>query len=82
LGIPAIGYGFLYPAFQFAGDGTVLNGFSEALKALNCDDFMKLQWFQTGDIRLEGQTPLEVLKSGNIEDLESVLNAARNYGNH
>jgi hypothetical protein len=77
LGIPDINHGFLYPAFQFVEDGNVLSGFSEVLEILNCDDIMKLQWLQTRNITLEGQTPLEILKSG---DVNSVINAARNYG--
>jgi hypothetical protein len=78
IGIPAEGYGYLYPAFQFTEDGSVLPDLDKLLKALErFDEFMQLQFLQTGDIRLEGETPIDTLKQGK---LDRALFAANNYG--
>jgi hypothetical protein len=56
----------------------VLPDLDKLLKALErFDEFMQLQFLQTGDIRLEGATPIDTLKQGR---LDRALFAANNYG--
>jgi hypothetical protein len=77
IGIPAEGYGYLYPAFQFKENGSILADLEKLLKSLDrFDIWMQLQFLQTGDFLLEGATPIEVLKQGR---LEQALFAAENY---
>jgi hypothetical protein len=77
IGIPAEGYGYLYPAFQFKEDGSILADLEKLLKSLDrFDIWMQLQFLQTGDFLLEGATPIEALKQGR---LEQALFAAANY---
>jgi hypothetical protein len=77
IGIPTEEYGYLYPAFHFQEDGSILIGLDKLLKSLDCFDvWMQLQFLQTGDLLLDGETPLDVLKQGR---LEQVLFAAANY---
>jgi hypothetical protein len=77
IGIPVEGYGYLYPAFQFKEDGSILPGFDKLLQALDrFDVWMQLQFLQTGDLRLDGATPIDALKQGK---LEQALFAAENY---
>lgn len=69
--------GFLYPAWQFTKSG-VLRGLEAALSALEGHDpWARLWFFVTENTWLEGATPLEVLKRGEVEAL---LTAARNHG--
>ncbi len=78
IGIPAEGYGYLYPAFQFQDDGSVVRYLDKLLYTLRgFDPWMQLVFLQTGDMRLDGATPLEMLKQGQID---CVLFAANNYG--
>jgi hypothetical protein len=78
IGVPAEGYGYLYPAFQFREDGSVLVGLDKVLKALShFSVWLQLQFLQTGDYRLEEATPIDALKQGK---LDRALFAAKNYG--
>jgi hypothetical protein len=78
IGIPVESYGYLYPAFQFTEDGAVLSNLDKLLQSLErFDVWMQLQFLQTGDLRLEGSTPIDALKQGK---LDLVLSAAENYG--
>jgi hypothetical protein len=78
IGIPVESYGYLYPSFQFTEDGAVLRNLDKLLQSLDrFDVWMQLQFLQTGDIRLEGSTPIDALKQGK---LDLVLSAAENYG--
>lgn len=71
---------YFYPAWQFEKDGTVLRGLSDVLACIPIDDpWMRLSFFLTEDARLEGRTPLQALREG---DIESVKNAARSFGEH
>ena len=57
-----------------------LTGFESALRELGVrDPWMKAAFFLSGDPRLDGASPLEVLRRG---DPEAVLRAARGYGEH
>jgi hypothetical protein len=74
---PSEEYDYLYPAFQFQ-DGSVIKHLDELLSSLaGFDVWMQLWFLQTGDIHLNGATPIEILKQG---DLGRVLRAADNYG--
>lgn len=69
--------GYLYPDWQFSG-GQVLSGLERVLAALkDCDPWTKLMFMKTGDVRLNGATPLEKLQLGAIEE---VVEAAQSYG--
>ena len=69
--------GYAYPAFQFE-DGKTLAGLKEVLDALGDQDpWMQSIFFANRNDRLNGKTPIEALRQG---DLESVLRAAESYG--
>lgn len=69
--------GYLYPSWQFQ-DGTILAGLEKVLTALEeYDDWTKLMFFKTGDLRLNDKTPLECLQAGEIDN---VILAAESYG--
>jgi|GEM_PF-366438 len=77
MGIPVEGYSYLYPAFQFQEDGSILPSLDKLLQSLDrFDVWMQLQFLQTGDLLLAGATPIDVLRQGK---LEKVLFAAENY---
>ena len=69
--------GYRYPAWQFSSGG-ILPGWELVLAALaEISSWGKLQFMLSGDIRLEGKTPLECLQIGKIE---KVVAAAKAYG--
>ncbi len=77
LGVSVGKRGYLYPDWQFSV-GQVLPGLEEVLNALkDCDPWTKLMFMKTGDVRLDGATPLEKLQLGAIEE---VVQAAQSYG--
>lgn len=79
LGISLGRRGYLYPLWQFY-EGKVLPGLDKVLTALKeYDPWTQLMFFKTGDIRLDGATPLERLQAG---DIEAVVWAAECYGKH
>lgn len=45
----------------------MITGLSKVLKALEVDDFVKAYWLITPHMAMEGKTPLEMLKSGELE---------------
>lgn len=69
---------FLYPAFQFTAGG-VLPGLREALAALAAveDPWTRANFLLTGDPRLGGRRPLDVLREGDVAAVEA---AAAAYG--
>ncbi|MCC7103947.1 MAG: hypothetical protein IT307_02275 [Chloroflexi bacterium] len=72
-------HGYAYPAWQLAPRGT-LPGLEQVLEAMTVrDPWMQAAFFLSGDPRLEGKTPLERLRRG---DVDAVLLAARGYGEH
>ena len=71
--------GYFYPSWQFQ-ESKVLAGLSEVLIALeDLDNWTKLMFLKTGDIRLENKTPLECLQAG---EMETVIKVAQCYGKH
>lgn len=79
LGVSLGKRGYLYPCWQFQS-GQVLPGLERVLAALkDCDPWTKLMFMKTGDVRLDGATPLERLQVG---DIEAVVQAAESYGTH
>lgn len=67
-----------FPAFQFEADG-VLAGLPDVLRALHeINDWTAFNFLVTPDLRLNGRTPLEVLRDGNVRD---AVWAASAYGN-
>jgi biotin operon repressor len=69
--------GYAYPAWQFEG-GKTLAHLTRLLEALrNHDAWMQLAFFVNGNDHLDGKSPLELLRAG---ELESVLRAAESYG--
>ena len=76
IGLPK-GRTYVYPAWQF-GEGETLSGLEEVLNYLNVrDPWMQTAWMLNGNSRLEGKSPLEVLRAGNRE---AAINAAEIYG--
>jgi hypothetical protein len=79
LAIGVGGHGYHYPAWQFDHYG-VIGGLEPVLKALaRHDEWMKLAFFVNANVRLDGESPLQRLRRG---DVESVLDAAQAYGEH
>jgi len=69
--------GYSYPGFQFE-EGKTVKGLEEALKQLNgLDPWMQLVFFGSPNDRLDGKTPIEVLRTGDSGD---VVRAAEGYG--
>jgi hypothetical protein len=69
--------GYSYPTFQFE-DGKTLNGLEEVLRNLRAlDPWMQLRFFTSPHERLGNETPIEVLRSGKVND---VVRAASGYG--
>jgi hypothetical protein len=79
LAISVGGHGYHYPAWQFDQSG-VIGGLESVLKALaRHDEWMKLAFFVNANVRLNGESPLQRLRLG---DIESVVDAASAYGEH
>ena len=71
--------GYAYPAWQFESE-QVLAGVEAVLTDLIVrDGWIQTAFFLSGDPRLEGATPLDQLRTGNVE---AVRRAARGYGEH
>lgn len=69
--------GYRYPAWQFS-NGSVLTGWSQVLSNMeHLDDWSKLIFMLTGDIRLDNKIPLECLRNAQTDE---VISAARVYG--
>lgn len=79
IGLQIGGRDYTYPVWQFGSNGA-LKGLSDVLHAFTVDDpWMQVNFFLTKDGRLNGRRPIDVLKEG---DVESVVRAARAYGEH
>ena len=77
LGLSLGSRGYRYPAWQFT-NGNILTGWSEVLSNMkHLDDWSKLIFMLTGDIRLDNLTPLECLRNAQTNE---VISAARAYG--
>jgi len=71
--------GYLYPSWQFSENG-VIEGLETVLIELkNYDSWSKILFMLNPNKRLNGNTPLEELRKGNIE---LVQRASRTYGEH
>ncbi len=59
---------YKYPIWQFdpEGDDGVIDGLPSVLAALDVSDFVKLNWLCKPHLRMNGKTPLEMLKIGEI----------------
>jgi hypothetical protein len=66
--------GLRFPRWQFDPEGPdgVLAGFLDVLKALNVSALAKVSWFVRPNPYLEGRTPLEALRAGEVERLVSI----------
>ena len=74
-----IGDGFVFPAFQVGKTG-LLPGIREVLAVFQVDDpWMRVHFMLTGDRRLGGRRPIDLLREGKIEE---VVQAATAYGEH
>jgi biotin operon repressor len=71
--------GYAYPIWQFH-NGKTLSNLEKVLDQLrDHDPWMQLTFFLNANDRLEGSSPLEMLRSGKVEP---VLEAATSYGEH
>ena len=62
--------GYAYPAWQF-GQAGVIPGLEVALTSLSVHDpWMRAAFFLSGDPRLDGATPLEELRRGNVDAVQ------------
>jgi hypothetical protein len=69
--------GYSYPGFQFE-EGKTLSGLEDVLNALGAlDPWMQLNFFTTPIERLNGKTPIEALRKGNVNE---VVRIASTYG--
>ena len=74
-----VGDGYVYPAFQIGKNG-LLRGIRDVLDAFTVEDaWMRVNFMLTGDARLEGQRPIDLLRKGQTDE---VVRAAAAYGEH
>ncbi len=70
---------FVYPAWQFVG-GQALSGLKRVLRAFDIEDpWMRLGFFLDPNERLDGRSPLDALRAG---DVDAVCTAASTYAVH
>jgi hypothetical protein len=66
-----------FPAWQFTDRG-LLPGLEDVLQSMSVrSPWMRAQFFLTGDLRLDGETPLGMLRRGNVD---AVRRAGAAYG--
>lgn len=70
--------GLRFPRWQFDPNGPdgVLPGFPDVLRALNASPLAKVSWFLRPSPYLEGRTPLESLKAGEVTRLIGIARGA------
>jgi biotin operon repressor len=74
--------GYAYPACQFEGGRTRAH-LEKVLKALRSHDpWMQLAFFVNGNDRLNGKSPLELLRIAGAGELDPIFQAAASYGEH
>lgn len=80
VGLPSAGGQYVYPSWQF-GESGVLAGLREVRRALSGGDdpWTFTAFMISSNARLGGETPLTVLRRG---DVDEVLRAAHAYGEH
>jgi hypothetical protein len=66
-----------FPAWQFDPEGPdgIVEGLPEVLRALHASPLAKASWFVRPNQYLEGRTPLEALREGQIEAVRSAAEA-------
>lgn len=67
---------WIYPGVQFAGS-SLLEHVQELLRELECSSWTALAFLLCESRDLDGRTPLQVLKSGSLQDRERVFRMAR-----
>ncbi|HEV3263730.1 MAG TPA: hypothetical protein VG013_43245 [Gemmataceae bacterium] len=71
--------GYVFPSWQFTKDG-VLPGLQEVLADLRAfNAWAQLRFFVNDNFRLNGESALQALRKGKLDE---VRKAARNYGEH
>jgi len=80
VGLPSGGGQYAYPSWQF-GESGVLAGLREVRRALSGEDdpWTFTAFIVSPNARLDGETPLAVLRRGELSD---VMRAAEAYGEH
>ena len=74
-----VGGDYVYPSFQLDGSG-FLPGIRDVLDAFAVDDeWMRVNFMLTGDLRLNGWRPIDALREGMIEEVKI---SAGVYGEH
>lgn len=79
LGLKLGAKGYVFPSWQFQS-GQVMPGVAKTIAILEQNlvpDWDKLRFFVTGDYQLNGKTPIEYLRLGQIE---LVTKSAKSYG--
>jgi hypothetical protein len=72
-------HGYRYPVWQFTKSGA-LPGMKDVLQALQPhDEWMQIAFFVSKNPRLGNETPIDMLKAG---ELKKVVDAASAYGEH
>lgn len=72
--------GYAYPVWQFDSTSGTLPGLEEVLSELgDHDQWMRMAFMLNPNVRLDGETPLAVLRD---RDIERVKQAAQAYGKH
>lgn len=73
---------YKFPLWQFdpEGDDGVIDRLPKLLKTLQISNFAKLHWLSKPLRAFEARTPVEVLKSGNEEDIDDLIVEARGVG--
>jgi hypothetical protein len=69
--------GYAYPAWQFDGGKTLVSLEKVLGRLTDHDPWMQLTFFLNDNDRLDGSSPLELLRSGQVDP---VLEAAASYG--
>jgi hypothetical protein len=76
LGLPRGQNHYLFPVWQFH-DGQILEGLKQIYSALNCSPYMKASFMLAPNTRLNNETPIVVLRRGEVD---KVAQAAQLYG--
>ena len=68
---------YRYPLWQFDVNGPdgVVQGLPDVLRELAVPTFSKMNWLTRSNAIFEGQTPLEILKSGDVERVVQMAGA-------
>jgi len=71
--------GYVFPSWQFTKDGILpgLQAVLADLRGFSC--WAQLRFFVNGNLRLNAESPLQVLRKGKLAE---VRKAARNFGEH